>query len=128
MSHHQYIPGVCNIGKAEIRKRYLIGWIGTIAAVVLGGVLIGLQTAPAWRLFLFFPATVATIGFLQYAWRFCARFGLVGVFNFGPNVSSTDTVEQAEFRRQDRRKALQIVGLSLLVGGVTAVAAYFIPW
>ena len=68
-----------------------------------------------------------SIGFLQAAWHFCATFGLVGVFNFGPNVGKTDTVEQAEFRRQDRRTAIQIIALSALAGAVAALAAYSLP-
>jgi hypothetical protein len=121
-SIQEYIPGVCNIG-----KRFVIGRNATIACLVLWGACILFQIAPPWRLLLFFPATVAAIGFLQYAMHFCARFGLGGVFNFGPNVGRTDTIEQAEFRRQDRSKALQIIGLSLLIGAVVTAAAYFIP-
>jgi hypothetical protein len=127
MTSTEYIPGVCNIGKAEMRKRFVIGLSATIACILFWGLCIVLQIAPTWRLLLFFPATVAAIGFLQYAMHFCARFGLGGVFNFGPNVGRADTVEQAEFRRQDRLKALEIIGLSLLIGAAVAAAAYFIP-
>jgi hypothetical protein len=51
----------------------------------------------------------------------------LGRSNFGPNIGQTDTVEQAEFRRQDRRTALKIILLSLLIGAIVAAAAYFIP-
>jgi hypothetical protein len=80
-----------------------------------------------WRLTLFFPAFVAAIGFLQAAGHFCAKFGLEGVFNFGPHVGRTDAVEQAEFRKQDRRKAISIVGQSIAVGIAAAIGAYFLP-
>ena len=56
----------------------------------------------------------------------CAKFGLGGVFNFGSEVGKTDTVEQAEYRRQDRITAFKIIGLSALVGGVVAIAGYLI--
>jgi hypothetical protein len=78
----------------------------------------------AWHLTLFLPASVAAIGFLQAAWHFCAKFGLGGVFNFGLHVGRTDTVEQAEFRKQDRRTALRIIGLSAVIGIAAAAAAY----
>ena len=126
-SRQEYIPGVCNIGKAEMRKRFVIGLSAIIACILLWGACIVFAVAPSWRLLLFFPATVAAIGFLQYAWHFCARFGLNGVFNFGPNVGKTDSVEQAEYRKKDRRTALLIIGLSLLVGVIVGAAAYFIP-
>jgi hypothetical protein len=49
-----------------------------------------------------------------------------GVFNFGPEVGKTDTVEQAEFRLKDRRKA-RLIGLySALVGIAVAFAGFFI--
>jgi hypothetical protein len=67
---------------------------------------------------------MAATGFLRASWHFCAKFGLRGVFNFGPNAGQTDTVELAEFRRQDRRTALKIISLSALVGAVVAAAAY----
>ena len=123
----QYIPGVCNIGRAEIRQRWIAGWIGVAASVLLLAILVLFKTAVAWRLLVFFPATLAAVGFLQAAWHFCAKFGLGGVFNFGPDLGQTDTVEQAEFRKKDRRTALLIIGLSLLIGLAVAAAAYFVP-
>ena len=125
--NQQYIPGVCNIGRAEIKQRLVIGWVALVATSALWAAFILLKFAPPWRLVLFFPATLAAIGFLQAAWHFCAKFGLRGVFNFGPDVGKTDTVEQAEFRRQDRRTAMKIIGLSAIAGIVVAAAAYFVP-
>ena len=124
---NQLIPGVCNIGRAEIKQRLRIGWASAIFGVVALATLIAFQTVPAWRLLLLFPASLAATGYMQAAWHFCAKFGLKGVFNFGPNAGKTDTVEQAEFRRQDRHTALKIIGLSMLAGAVVAAAAYFIP-
>jgi hypothetical protein len=127
-SHNdQYIPGVCNIGRAEIRQRKLLGWLALAATVGAWFALMVFQTAAAWRLLLFFPASIAATGFLQAAWHFCATFGVLGLSNFGPNVGRTDTVEQAEFRRQDRRTALKIIALSALAGAVVATIAFCLP-
>jgi hypothetical protein len=120
-----YIPGACNIGKAEMRRRLALGWLGLIAGGVLWAVFFSFDTAAAWRLLMFFPAALAAAGFLQSYWSFCAGYGLSGVFNVGPDFGKTETVEQAEFRRKDRRTALLIIGLSLLVGAVVAAGAYF---
>ena len=38
----QYIPGVCNIGPAEIRARQLVGWVGLATTIAVWG-------APALR-------------------------------------------------------------------------------
>jgi hypothetical protein len=122
-----YVPGVCNIGRAEIKHRLLIGWLSLAACVVFWAAFRVFKIPAAGRLVLFLPASMAATGFLQAAWHFCAKFGLGGVFNFGPDVGKTDSVEQAEFRRQDRRTALRIIGLSALAGIVVAAAAYFLP-
>lgn len=125
---NEYIPGVCNIGRAEVRQRKVIGWVGLAVTVGAWIACIVFQVAPAWRLALFVPASIAATGFLQAAWHFCATFGVLGLSNFGPNVGKTDTVEQAEFRRQDRRTALKIIALSLLAGVAVAGVAYFVPF
>ena len=124
---NEYVPGVCNIGPAEVRLRKLFGWIGLILTITIWAALILFHVSAVWRLTLFFPAMLAAVGYLQAAWHFCAKFGLGGVFNFGPHVGKTDSVEQAESRRQDRKTALQIIGISLLVATIVAAAAYSIP-
>ena len=120
-----YVPGVCNIGGAEIRERLRFGWGGLVVTVVLAAAFFVFRVPAPWRFFLFLPATLAAVGFLQAAFRFCANFGMRGVFNFGPEVGKTDTVEQAEFRRKDRAKAFQIVSFSVLIGVVVALAGFF---
>lgn len=127
MSQTEYIPGVCNIGRAEVRMRRNLGWAGLAATIVLWGIFIVARTPQVWRLTLFIPAMLGMLGWLQSAWHFCAAFGFNGVFNFGANVGKTDTIEQAEYRKKDRKTAMQIVGLSLLSGVAVAVAGYFLP-
>lgn len=124
---HEYIPGVCNIGKAEIRTRTIMAWGALVLTVVLWGGLIATKSPPAWRLSVFGPAMFAAMGFLQAWWHFCAAFGFGGVFNFGPSVGKTDTVEQAEARREDRLTALKIVGLATVISAAVAATAYFLP-
>lgn len=119
----QYVPGVCNIGPAEISKRKQAGWIGLVATLALWALLMWLDAPAVWRLTIGIPATMSAIGFLQAYTRFCAYFGFASLFNFG-DIGSSDTVEQAEFRAKDRRKAWRIVLYSLLIGAVVAVAGY----
>jgi len=124
----EYIPGVCNIGQAEIRMRRQGGWLGLGATIVLWLAFFVFNVPAPWRLFLFVPAALGATGFFQAALHFCAAFGMRGVFNFGPAVGKTDTVEQAEFRRQDRGKAQQIAFYSALVGIAVAVAGYLLTF
>jgi glucan phosphoethanolaminetransferase (alkaline phosphatase superfamily) len=120
----EYIPGVCNIGQAEIRSRRQAGWIGLVVTILLWIAFLILRVPATWRLMLFIPAAIAAAGFLQTAMHFCAAFGIMGVINFGPNVGKTDTIEQAEFRRKDRKKAVLIILYSIFIGIVTAIAGY----
>ena len=121
-----YVPGVCNIGPAEIRRRRQAGWIGVVAAAAIEAVLVCTHVPALLRLLVFFPAALAASGFLQAFMHFCAGFGNRGLFNFGPEVGKTETVMQAEFREKDRKKSRQIMGLSALIGTVVAVLAFFI--
>jgi len=119
----KYIPGVCNIGTAEIKKRKQAGWIGLIATVVLWTLFIWFDTPSIWRVTLFFPAMMSAVGFLQVHMRFCAYFGFASLFNFG-DVGKTNSVEQAKFRTKDRKKAWQIVIFSVIIGAIIATIAY----
>lgn len=126
MTQNKYVPGVCNIGEEEIRKRKQSGWMGLIATILLWTVFIWLDVPATWRLTLFFPAMMSATGFLQAYMNFCAYFGFASLFNFG-DVGKTDSVSQAEFRAKDRRRAWQIVIYSVLVGAAVALVAYSLP-
>jgi len=122
----EYIPGVCNIGPAEINKRRQSGWFGLGATILLWVAFWVFRVPAIWRLFLFFPAAMSATGFLQAALHFCAGFGMLGVFNFGSEVGKTETVEQAEFRHKDQRKALLIIFYSVMIGIAAAIAGFLL--
>lgn len=119
-----YIPGVCNIGPAEIAKRKQSGWFGLIGLIALWGLLVTLDADRLWHLLVFFPAAMAASGFLQAYLHFCAGFGLKGVYNVVKPAGQTETVEQQEMRAKDRRKALQIAAGSILIGLIMAFTTY----
>ena len=126
MNNTQYIPGVCNIGPAEIRLRQRAGWIGITLTAVLWSLMAYLGAGALWRLLLFFPSALSAVGFIQARMHFCAAFGMRGLFNFGSEVGRTDSALQAEFRAEDRKKALQIIVYSVLAGLIVASIAYFV--
>lgn len=128
MSHNmekKYIPGVCNIGTAEIKKRRYVGFIGLIATLILWMLFIWFDTPHIWRLTLFFTAMLSTTGFLQAYMHFCVYFGFASIFNFG-EPGKFDSVEQAEFRAKDRKKAWQIIIISTLISATIATLGYLI--
>jgi hypothetical protein len=127
-SQQTYIPGVCNIGPAEIRMRRWTGHIGLAATIFLIGSYVASPADPATRLFIFFPAAVATLGYMQAAMHFCAQFGIFGIFNVSQSFGKRESVEQREFRRKDQRKALLIIASSVSVGILVALIAYLFPF
>lgn len=111
-----YVPGVCNIGPAERARRRLVGHVGAAGTLLL---LLGLLLAGAdraWRLTLVAPATASAAGYIQARLRFCAYYGLRGMFNLGP-PGSARRVELAAAIARDRRRALGI-GLASIGAGV----------
>jgi hypothetical protein len=123
----KYVPGVCNIGDADIRKRKRIGWTWLVTTIILFAVFMIPGVPRGWRLILLLTSTISATGFLQARMHFCAYFAALGIFNFGENLSKKDTVQQAEFRAKDRRKALQIIAYSIIIGIAVAVGAYYSP-
>ena len=121
----KYIPGVCNIGSAEIKKRKQAGWMGLIVTAIVWGVFIRFDVPAVWRLTLALPAMMSATGFLQAYMHFCVYFGFWNLFNFG-EVGSSDTVEQAEFRAKDRRRAWQIILYAVLVGAAVALLGFLL--
>ena len=122
---NKYIPGVCNIGDEEIKKRKQAGWGGLIATITIWVIFIWWNVPQIWRLTLFFPVMMSATGFLQAYMHFCVYFGFWNLFNFG-DVGKTDTVQQAEFRAKDRKKAWQITVYALLIGIVVALVIYYL--
>lgn len=121
-----YIPGVCNIGPAEIKKRRQGGYIGLGLTALVLILLVGFHAPTTSRFLIFIPMMLASIGFLQSRLHFCVGFAASGLFNVGAAVGQTESVDQVEFRAQDRRKAILILGGSLLISLVTALIAVII--
>jgi len=118
-----YVPGRCNIGREEIAARRRWGHLGSIATVVALALLLILGAPREARVVLFFPAAAAAVGYLQAWLRFCAAFGLLGVFNFG-RLGVHERVVDAEALWRDRRRALGIAVVSAGIGAATALLAY----
>ena len=119
-----YVPGVCNIGPAEIARRRRAGHVGAAAAVALFAGLVAIGAPPILRLAIALPVAVSASGYLQARLKFCAGFGSTGVFNFGELGATQHVVDEAA-RAADRRTSLRISlasgAIGLAVGTVAAV-------
>ena len=121
-----YVPGTCNIGPEETKRRIAGGWIGLVITFLFGALLVYFPVNPWFRLVLFVPATISALGFFQAAFRFCVSFGMQGLFNVSNEAGQTETISQQEYRKADKRKAMLIIAYSVWVGIVIAFGAVYI--
>jgi hypothetical protein len=121
-----YEPGRCNIGTAEIARRRRSGHAALIVSVALLAVLL-IVGAPHWtRLVLVVTAGGAASGYLQAFFHFCAGFGSMGVYNFGP-LGKVEQVADPVAKSRDRRRSLEIGLASLAIGLAVGVSAALLP-
>ena len=122
-----YLPGVCNIGPAERRKRRLGGYLGVALTVLALIGFVAFHVPDPWRALVALPAAVAANGFLQSAMHFCVGFSMRGLYNMGPALGAEESVMDAEMRRKDQRKGLTIIGYSVLIAAAVVVIAVLLP-
>lgn len=126
MSTDSYIPGTCNIGQGEIRRRQFVALIGlTLSTIALIG-FISADTQPSLRLGIFIPLSVASIGWVQSRKRFCLAYGFMGTFNFG-RLGQLSRVSDKASLAADRKTALNILGQSLGIAAVLTLIVYLLP-
>jgi len=122
-----YVPGVCNIGPAEIARRKRLGAVAAAGTVALAAPLVLLPVPRPWRLLVAVPAAGAAVGYLQAALRFCARFGMAGLFNVAGDIGDEEEVWQQEYRVKDQRKAVAILAGSIGIGAAAAALVMLLP-
>ena len=121
----EYVPGVCNIGPAEIARRRQAGHVGATATVAAVVGLLAIDAPPLARLLVALPAGGAS-GVLQARERLCAGFGSIGIYNIG-ELGRREAVDDPEARERDRRTAREIGLRSALIGAAVGVAAALLP-
>jgi len=111
---YSYIPGSCNLGKSEIRRRQFVALLGLfLTGSTLAG-LIGTNSPASARWGLFVPLMVFSVGFIQSRKKFCLAYGLMGTFNLG-KLGDISRVQSPEDRKADRKTALTILAQSALL-------------
>jgi len=126
MSADIYIPGTCNIGKGEVRRRQAVALIGAVlSAFTLVG-LISTSATPGARLGIFIPLLVASIGWIQSRKKFCLAYGFMGTFNFG-KLGQLSRVSDKSAQAADRKTALSILAQSLSLAAILTLIVYLLP-
>jgi len=123
----EYIPGTCNIGKGEVRRRQFVALVGLFFSVTT---LLAFSTVDApteIRLGIFFPLMVASVGFVQSRSKFCLAYGFAGTFNVG-KMGDIKRVASKEDRAADRKTALVILGKSFLLAALATAVVLVLPF
>ena len=126
MSADTYIPGTCNIGKGEVRRRQVVAVIGAALSVFTLAGLISTNAAPSARLGIFIPLSVASIGWVQSRKKFCLAYGFMGTSNFG-KLGELSKVADKSALAADRKTAFSILGQSLSLAGILTLIVYLLP-
>jgi len=116
----KYIPGVCNINPAEIRRRKNIGFMGLGTLVVLGALLFSIKALPIVWLVVFVPSFIMATGFLQAKYRFCVGYASAGMQHAGESAAK---IENQDAMVQDQRRARQINMQAALIAAILTVVA-----
>ncbi|MDP5051715.1 MAG: hypothetical protein NWP62_02320 [Candidatus Planktophila sp.] len=127
MPEVQYIPGSCNIGKGEVRKRQMVGLVGLFFSVVTLLTFNTVDPPTEIRLGIFFPLMVASVGFVQSRSKFCLAYGFASTFNVG-KMGDIKRVASKEDRAADRKTALKILGKSFLLAAIATAVVLVLPF
>jgi hypothetical protein len=126
-SDTDYRPGACNIGRAEIRRRWRTGHLVLLFALALYAVLVLVHAPALVRCVIAAPVAVSAACYLEAALKFCVRFGMMGLFNFGA-LGAEGTVADLEARARDRRRAVQLSAASLVIALLVGAVAVLLPF
>ena len=126
MSEARYIPGTCNLGKSEVRRRQMVGLVGLFFSLTSLVGLVSVNADPRARLGIFLPLMVASVGYVQSRSKFCLAYGLAGTFNLG-KLGDISRVSDAKDREADRRTALKILGKSFLLATLVTGVIFVLP-
>jgi hypothetical protein len=123
----EYVPGSCNIGKGEIRRRQVVALVGLFFSI---STLLTFNTVDApslVRLGIFFPLMVASVGFVQSRSKFCLAYGFAGTFNVG-KMGDIKRVASKEDRAADRKTAVSILGKSFALAAIATAVVLVLPF
>jgi len=121
-----YIPGVCNINQEEIAARRMTGHAGVVLFIAIAAVLFLSHAEPLFRLFLFIPAFLAVIGYMQAMNSFCVRYAAAGKQNASNAHPGAQDINNPSAVGSDRQRALKMVIQSAVIAVLITIIFVFI--
>jgi hypothetical protein len=122
-----YVPGVCNIGPWEIRRRRAFGVVGFAVALVLFVALVAAGAPPIARVLVLLPAWGGAFSWLQARRRFCAGFAMAGISNFADGDTGRRAVDDPAAHRADIATTLRMTRDSFLIALPVTIVAVLLP-
>jgi len=122
-----YVPGVCNIGPWEIRRRRTFAIVGFAVAIVLFLALVAAGAPPIARLLVLLPVWGGAFSWLQARRRFCAGFAMAGISNFADGEAGRQAVTDPEAHRADIEATMRMTRDSFLIALPVAIVAVLLP-
>ncbi len=122
----EYIPGTCNIGSGEVKRRQLVAVFGLFLTVFSAVSIVATDQSKSSRLSIFLPALIFSIGFVQSRRKFCLAYGLAGTFNFG-KLGQISKVQSIEDRKADRKTAVSILLQSVALAALITAVFFVLP-
>ena len=127
MSSSQYIPGTCNIGSGEIRRRQVVAIIGSIISISSFVTLLVASAPRNARYGIFVPLMIASVGWVQSRSKFCLAYGFAGTFNMG-KLGDISRVADAASKAADRKTAISILLKSTAIAAVVTLLVVLLPF
>ena len=121
-----YVPGACNIGQGEVKRRQAVAIFGLILIVISAAGILATDQDRGARLSIFIPALIFSIGFVQSRKKFCLAYGLAGTFNFG-KLGQISKVQSPEDKKADRKTAVSILFQSISLAGLITAIFFVLP-
>lgn len=117
-----YIPGTCNLGKSEVKRRQFVALLG-LALSLFSAVSLW-NASLATKATVVLPLFVFSVGYVQSRKKFCMAYGFAGSFNLG-KLGELARVSDPADRAADRKMALRIL-LEAALLAVALTAAYIL--
>ena len=121
----EYISGACNIGPAEIKRRKQGAYLGGALYLIVSISLIASDASKSTRLWVFLPAALFAVGYIQSKRKFCVAYGFLGIFNF-EKLGNTTRIKVNQDLKADRKYAIKLLVQALLLAAALTLLAILI--
>ncbi len=125
---NSYQPGVCNIGAEERAFRLQLGLIWSVLTIILVALIILFDLNTFFNLLVLPFSFLGAIGIIQARFKFCAYYGMAGVYNFTKSLITRSETTKKENIKKDRGTALKIIAMSTIVAACITFVSFILSY